>query len=86
MPKTYYAWTGVGEIEDFDGDGAHPAVTTREDAIALFSLLATQREGDLTVWERDGPTAKLIAAKFGYEVVIIGVTRHGPFHVVRKGG
>lgn len=59
---TYYVWAGVGAIEDLDGED-HPLVTNRLDAIALFALLCNQRQGDLTLWERDGEKATLLSAK-----------------------
>ncbi len=82
--KTYYVWSGVGAIEDLD-DVDHPDVNNRLDAIALFSLLAVQRNGDLTLWERDGPVAKLIAAKFEYDVAVIVDDSKPTTHVIRKG-
>lgn len=85
MPKTYYVWAGVGAIEDLDGDGDHPAVDNRMDAIALFSLLAHQRTTDLSLWERDGDKAKLIAAKFGYDVKLVVDGEKHVTHVIRSG-
>lgn len=67
---TYYVWAGVGAIEDLDGED-HPLVKSRLDAIALFALLATQRQTDLTLWERDGDKATLLAAKQGGPVITI---------------
>lgn len=82
--KTYYVWSGVGAIEDLDGTDHH-AVDDRQDAIAFFSVLATQRKTDLTLWERDGDTAKLIAAKFGYDVALVIDQKAHTTHVIRKG-
>lgn len=84
MALSYYVWAGVGAIEDLDGDD-HPAVDNRLDAIALFSLLSVQRRTDLSLWERDGDTAKLIAAKFGYDVALVIDQSRNVTNVIRKG-
>ena len=84
MALSYYVWAGVGAVEDLDGDD-HPAVDNRLDAIALFSLLSVQRRTDLSLWERDGDTAKLIAAKFGYDVTLVIDQSRNVTNVIRKG-
>jgi len=69
MPS-YYAWSGVGAIEDFDGENILEA-KNRLDALSLFVLLVTNRTDDLTLWERDGNNAVLLAAKHGGHVATI---------------
>lgn len=60
MAKTYYVWTGVGEVVDLDGDGA-PLATDFLSALACFNLV--DPTSDATLWERDGPRASLLAAR-----------------------
>lgn len=68
---TWYVWAGVGAIEDLDGEGDEPKVANRLDAMALFALLASQRQGDLTLWERTGDKATLVCTKQSGQVVVI---------------
>lgn len=68
---TWYVWSGVGAIEDLDGLDDEPKVVNRLDAMALFALLASQREGDLTLWERNGDKATLLCTKQSGQVVAI---------------
>lgn len=82
--KSYYMWTGVGEIEDFDGEGGIVAVDNRMDAVALFTSLVHERKVDATLWERDGTTAKLLAARFGYEVFLVRDPDTVSTYVTRK--
>lgn len=82
MPKTYYVWAGVGAIEDLDGDD-HVLVSDRTEAVAAFMTIAAEQKRDLTLWERDGDTAKLVAARFGYEVMLV-MDETRTTHVLRK--
>lgn len=58
---TYYVWSGVGAIQDFDGEDL-PHALNRTQAILIFKEFVEKQnhKSDWTLWERDGQKARLI--------------------------